>query len=91
MAEAKHILAHKKKKKKEEPITPEILAKLVDKVAQESTESDELRIVTICLMGCAGFLRFNELAGLKESDLQVYSDHTEIFIKLINIEMEHRW
>ena len=78
-AGAKRILAHKTNKK--EPITPEILAKLVDKFAEESADLDDIRIVAICLIGFAGFLRFNELSALKESDLQIYSDHMEIFIE----------
>ena len=32
-------------------------------------------------MGYACFLRFSELASLKESDLQIISDHMEIFIE----------
>ena len=28
-----------------------------------------------------GFLRFNELSALKESDLQIFPDHMEMFIE----------
>lgn len=79
VAGAKRILAHQTNKK--EPITPEILAKLVDKFAGESADLDDIRIVAICLMSFAGFLRYNEVSALKESDLHIYSDHMEIFIE----------
>ena len=72
-AGAKRILAHRKTKK--EPITAEILTKLVDKFANEDADLDDLRIVAICFLGFAGFLRFSELEGLKESDILIYADH----------------
>jgi hypothetical protein len=73
------MLAHKTTKK--EPITPEILAQLVDRFAGKDADLGDLHIVTWCLVGFAGFLRFNELSTLKESDLQILSDHMEIFIE----------
>ena len=79
LAGAKRILAHRITKK--EPITPEILTQLVDKFAKEDAELDNVRIVTICLLGFAGFLRFSELEALKESDLQVFNNHLELFIE----------
>lgn len=53
---------------------------LVEKFAQEKADLDDIRIVVICLIGFAGFLRYSELAALKESDLHIFSDHMEIFI-----------
>ena len=73
LAGAKRLLAHKTTKK--EPITPEILASLV---AGDTAELDDIRIVTICLVGFAGFLRFSELS---ESDIHIFSDHMELFIE----------
>ena len=90
LAGAKRMLAHRTTKK--EPMTPEILAQLVDKFAGTDADLGDLRIVTWCLIGFAGFLRFNELSALKESDLQIFPDHMEMFIessKLISIEMGH--
>ena len=78
LAGAKRILAHRKTKK--EPITTEILTQLVDKFAKEDADLDDLRIVTICLVGFAGFLRFSELESLRESDIHIFADHLEIFI-----------
>ena len=39
-------------------ITPEIVAKCVNKFAEESAYLDDIRIVTICLINFAGFPRF---------------------------------
>ena len=33
------------------------------------------------MIGFAGFLRFNEIANLKESDVQVFDEHMELFIE----------
>ena len=60
LAGAKRKLAHKTIKK--EPITPEILAKLVDKFGQPGASLSDVRTLTMCLMGYAGFFRYDELA-----------------------------
>ena len=64
---AKRILAHRTQKK--EPITPAILEQLVSKFAGKEASLSDIRIIAICLIGFAGFLRFNQIANLKESDL----------------------
>lgn len=79
LAGAKRMLAHKKIKK--EPITPEILSQLVDRFAGEKADLDDVRVITWCLIGFAGFLRYSELAALKESDVLIFPDHMEIFIE----------
>ena len=79
LAGAKRILAHKTTKK--EPITPEILAQLVDTFAGEKADLDDVRVITWCLIGFAGFLRYSELAALKESDIMIFPEHMEIFIE----------
>ena len=79
LAGAKRILAHRTQKK--EPITPAILEQLVSKFASKEAPLSDIRIVTICLIGFAGFLRFNEIANLKESDVQVFDDNMELFIE----------
>ena len=76
---AKRILAHKVVKK--EPITPEILKSLVEKFATVDASLSDVRTLTICMLGFAGFLRYSELANLKESDVTFYDDHVELFIE----------
>ena len=79
VAGAKRILPHKTCKK--EPITAEILHKLYDKFVSKEAELPIIRTMIICLLGYAGFFRFNELASLKESDMKFYEDHVEVFVE----------
>ena len=79
LAGTKRILAHKTMKK--EPITPEILGKLVDKYASDNADLADIRVIAWCLISFAGFLRYSELAALKEADVQFFKDHLEIFIE----------
>ena len=37
--------------------------------------------MAICLIGFVGFLRFNEIAHLRESDVHIFHDHAELFIE----------
>ena len=53
LAGAKRKLAHKTTKK--EPITPEILATLVDKFGREQASLSDVHTLTMCLVGYAGF------------------------------------
>ena len=73
------MLAHKTTKKK--PITPEILSDLVDRFAGVEADLDDVWVITWCLIGFAGFLRYSELAALRESDLCIFPQHMEIFIE----------
>ena len=79
VAGAKRILAHKTCKK--EPITAEILYKLYDRFVSKEAELPIIRTMTICLLGYAGFFRFNELASQKESDMKFYEHHVEVFVE----------
>ena len=76
---AKRKLAHKTVKK--EPITPEILSALVDKFGTEQASLSDIRTLSMCLVGYAGFFRFDELAKLKEADVSFYEEHMEIFVE----------
>ena len=76
VAGAKRILAHRVTKK--EPITTEILLKLVEEAINEKPELPAVRTITICLLGYDGFLRFDKIASLKESDVTIYNDHMEV-------------
>ena len=59
----------------------EILKDLVDKFATPEASLSNTRVVTICLIGFAGFLRFSEIASLKEADVHLFPDHLELFIE----------
>ena len=79
LAGSKRILAHKTTKK--EPITPEILNKMFDKFVTPASQLPIVRTMSICLLGYAGFLRFSELASLRECDISFYDEHMEVFIE----------
>ena len=66
---------------KKEPITPEILSTPVSKFGQQDASLSDIRTLCACLLGFAGFLRFNELAKLCESDVVMHKEHFEIFIE----------
>ena len=76
---AKRILAHKANKK--EPITAEILKALVDKYATEQATLADIRTLTICLLGYAGFFRYSEIAKMRECDMRFFDEHLEVFVE----------
>ena len=41
----------------------------------------DIRALTFCLLGFAGFLRYDELSKLKLCDITIYEDHMELFIE----------
>ena len=50
-------------------------------VGGENAPLANVRTLAICLISFAGFLRYNELAKLKESDLAFFEDHLELYIE----------
>ena len=79
LAGARRILARPVSKK--EPVTKEMLHELVVKFGGEGATLSEVRTLTICLIGFTGFLRYDETASLKETDISLYEDHMELFIE----------
>ncbi|XP_060558663.1 uncharacterized protein LOC132718966 [Ruditapes philippinarum] len=78
--EAAHrILGHAVSKK--EPITPEMLHKLVSMYSNDANDLYRLRSITMCLLGYAGFFRFSELTSIRRSDITFHDDHIAIFIE----------
>ena len=64
---------------KKEPITKDILLKLVRFYKQNCTLLN-LRTCAMCLLGFSGFLRFNELSNIRLSDLSWHDNYLEIKI-----------
>ena len=79
MAGTKRLLAHKTSKK--EPITTENLLALVDKFGSNDASLADIRALTFCLLGYAGFLRFDELSHLRLCDITFHQQHLELFIE----------
>ena len=64
---------------KKEPMTSEILGKIVDFYETENSLKG-MRICTMCILGFSGFLRFNEIASLRMKDVQFHNDFISICI-----------
>jgi hypothetical protein len=54
---------------KKGPILPHYLLLLVEKYGNKNSCLSDLRIITICLLGYSGFLRFSEIVNIKRSDI----------------------
>ena len=65
---------------KKEPVTPEMLRSLVEKFGGRNASLTDLRGLAICVLGYAGFLRYDEIAGLRFSDVKILEEHLDLFI-----------
>ena len=63
---------------KKEPITVDILDKLVKKFGNDPHNLSNLRICTLCLLGFSGFFRYSELSEIKLKDLHFSNTHVEV-------------
>ena len=66
---------------KKEPVTPEILKELVEKVGGARASLVDVRGLCICLLGYAGFLRHDEIVKLQFSDILFKQGHVELTIR----------
>ena len=78
MNACKRILS--KPKSRKEPITPEMLLKLAEKFKDKYTVAN-CRMLAICLVGFAGFLRFSELCSIRACDVLFFHSHCAIFLE----------
>ena len=62
-----------------EPLTPEIIQKIVQAYGT-GTNLLDLRFVTMCLLGYAGFLRFDELVNIRRSDIFIQEMQIKLYI-----------
>ena len=60
-----------------EPVTPDHLAALVNKFGKVKASLKDLRLLALCLIGYAGFLRFNELSNIKRKDIVFYDAYAK--------------
>ena len=83
----------RKTKSKKEPISPDHLAALVNKFGNAKASLKNLRLLALCLIGYAGFLRFNELSNIKRKDIVIYDAYAKIFIekKKTDVYREGKW
>ncbi len=64
---------------KKDPITPDILEKIVSSSSESCLKSQ--RLVTMCLICYAGFLRYNEMANICRCDIKFYDSYLDLFIE----------
>lgn len=66
---------------KKEPITPNILNDLVVKYSSGYANLKDIRLVCMCLLAYAGFLRYSELANLKRNHIYLYDTYVKLFLE----------
>lgn len=66
--------------KSKKSVTQEMLQSLVDKFSGKNAFLADLHGLAICILGCAGFLRHDEIAGLRFCDVKIVEDHLDLFI-----------
>ncbi|XP_068727480.1 uncharacterized protein [Montipora capricornis] len=65
---------------KKTPITADIIKQIINEYATPGSNLKDLRISTICTVGFAGFLRFNEISNILPTHLTFMGGYMSIFI-----------
>ena len=65
---------------RKEPVTPDILAKLYDAHGHPDAKLDDLRLLFVCFVCYAGFLRFNDISNVRRIDCSLRNDRLVIFL-----------
>ena len=66
---------------KKEPITSDMLNKIVIIYGHEYSRLSDIRICCMCLISYAGFLRFSELVHLRRSDIVINEISVNLFVQ----------
>ncbi|XP_076105607.1 uncharacterized protein LOC143073733 [Mytilus galloprovincialis] len=66
--------------KKKEPITPDMLSQMFDRLYCENNLYNQ-RTISACLLSYSGFLRVSELLNLKTCNIQFFLSHMSVFIQ----------
>ncbi|CAG2189962.1 unnamed protein product [Mytilus edulis] len=74
---------------KKEPITPDILRKIVLKFGDHNNLK-KLRVVVLFLLGFSGFLRYSELANIKMNNIEFQVSHVKIRIDKSKTDLYRR-
>lgn len=67
--------------KKKEPVTSDIIKLLFQKFHTANSTLKDLRLLVLCSLSYAGFLRYDELSNLKASSLIFCDNHVDIYIE----------
>ena len=65
---------------KKEPISMELIMKIIGKFASEGASLKDLRFAALCTLGFAGFFRLSELSNILCNHIVFLGDHTKIFV-----------
>lgn len=63
---------------KKDPISTELIKKIINKFASEGASLKDLRIAALCTLGFAGFFRFSELSNILCKHIVFLEDHIKI-------------
>lgn len=74
---------------KKEPITPDILRKIVLKFGDHNNLK-KLRVVVLFLLGFSGFLRYSELSNIKMNNIEFQVSHVKIRIDKSKTDLYRR-
>ena len=84
-ARAKNVIESAKRAKgnpivKKEPISTDVIKKIIDNFAAERASLKDLRIAALCTLCFAGFFRFSELSNISCKHIVFLEDHIKIFV-----------
>lgn len=74
---------------KKEPITPDILRRVVLRFG-DCNNLSKLRTVVLFLLGYCGFLRYSELANIRMSNIETFDNHIKIRIEKSKTDIYRR-
>lgn len=65
---------------KKDPITPDILNKIIDMYGKDHSNLKNVRLCAMLLLGYAGFLRYSEIANLKMENIKFFPSYIVVNI-----------
>ena len=66
---------------KKQPLQAKDIKLIVSKLGQKNSNLKDLRTLTLCILCFAGFLRFDEVANLRRSDIEFEETYFRLFIE----------
>ena len=72
---------------KKEPISTDLIKKIIDKFAADGASLKDLKIAALCTLGFAGFFRFSELINILREHIVFLEDHIKIFVPHSNTDV----
>ena len=66
---------------KKQPVSVDILRKIVHKYANAKSDLMNVRLATMCIIAFSGFLRFQEISNLRYCDIVFANEYVKLFIE----------